>query len=250
MDIIAEIRKNMQALAENVYPGRGIVIGQTPDGSRMVQVYWIMGRSENSRNRVFVAEGETVRTAPFDESRVKDPALIIYNCTRVAGKAHIVTNGDQTDTIFDALGKGGSFESALDTREFEPDEPNYTPRISGVVDLADRLCAYRLGILKTVGNDPARPARQYFSYGRAIPGAGHFIATYSGDGNPLPSFAGEPRLVEIPGDIDAAAGLYWKSLNADNRVSLLVKFIDPAGGPGALRIVNKHAQGAQGGGPC
>jgi hypothetical protein len=241
VDITAVIKANMQALRSNVYPGRGIVIGQTPDGKKMVQVYWIMGRSENSRNRVFVREGDVVRTAPFDASRVKDPSLIIYNCTRVAGKAHIVTNGDQTDTIFDALGKGGSFESALDTRSFEPDEPNFTPRISGLVDLADTLSAYKLGILKTVGNDPQRPARQYFSFGAAIPGAGHFIATYSGDGKPLPSFQGEPRLVEIPGDVDAAADLYWKSLNEDNRVSLLVKFIDPASGASDVRIVNRHA---------
>jgi hypothetical protein len=206
----------------------------------MVQVYWIMGRSENSRNRVFVQEGEVVRTAPFDESKVKDPSLIIYNCTRVAGSAHIVTNGDQTDTIFEALGKGGSFESALDTRTFEPDEPNYTPRISGVVDLADGLNAYRLGILKTIGNDPERPVRQYFNFGKAIPGAGHFIATYSGDGKPLPSFGGEPQLVEIPVEIDAARDLYWGALNEDNRVSLLVKFIDPESGSSEVRIVNKH----------
>jgi hypothetical protein len=240
MDIAAEIRKNMEALAANVYPGRGIVIGQTPDGAKMVQVYWIMGRSENSRNRVFVQEGDAVRTAPFDESKVKDPSLIIYNCTRVAGKAHIVTNGDQTDTIYDALTGSGSFESALDTRTFEPDEPNYTPRVSGVVDLGDEITAYKLGILKTIGNDPDRPVRQYFSFGRAIPGAGHFIATYSGDGSPLPSFGGEPQLVEIPQDIEAAADLYWKSLNQDNRVSLLVKFIDPASGAGEVRLVNKH----------
>ena len=240
MDITAVINANMQALRANVYPGRGIVIGQTPDGSRMVQVYWIMGRSENSRNRIFVEEGEVVRTAPFDESKVKDPSLIIYNCTRVAGKAHIVTNGDQTDTIFDALGKGGSFQSALETRTFEPDEPNFTPRISGIVDLGDASCAYRLGILKTVGNDAERPVRQYFSYGAAIPGAGHFIATYSGDGKPLPSFAGEPQLLEIPGDIDAARDLYWNALNEDNRVSLLVKFIDPASGSSEVRLVNKH----------
>jgi IMP cyclohydrolase len=240
MDITAAIKTNMQALAANVYPGRGIVIGQTPDGSKMVQVYWIMGRSENSRNRIFVEEGDTVRTAPFDESKVKDPSLIIYNCTRVHGSAHIVTNGDQTDTIFDALAGSGSFESALDTRTFEPDEPNYTPRVSGVLDLGDDANAYKLGILKTIANDPARRVRQYFSFGSAIRGAGHFIATYSGDGNPLPSFAGEPQLLEIPGNIDTAADLYWKSLNDDNRVSLLVKFIDPASGTSEVRILNKH----------
>ena len=154
MDLPAEIRANMQALAANVYPGRGMVIGQTPDGKRMVQVYWIMGRSENSRNRVFVREGEVVRTAPFDASKVKDPKLIIYNCTRVAGRAHIVTNGDQTDTIGDALAKGGSFESALDTRSFEPDAPNFTPRISGVVDLGEeRRASHRAGDSAAAGDE-------------------------------------------------------------------------------------------------
>jgi hypothetical protein len=230
----------MESLRENKYPGRGIVIGQTPDGDSMVQVYWIMGRSENSRNRVFVQEGDIVRTAPFDESKVKDPSLIIYNCTRVLGKAHIVTNGDQTDTIYYALEGGGTFESALDGRTFEPDEPNYTPRISGIVNLGDRLHAYKLGILKTLGNNPDRPVRQYFCFGKPIPGAGHFIATYSGDGAPLPSFDGEPQLVKIPGDIDKALDLYWNALNDGNKVSLLVKFIDPGTGSSDVRIANKH----------
>jgi IMP cyclohydrolase len=241
VDIGSVVRANMDSLRSNVYPGRGIVIGQTPDGGKLVQVYWIMGRSENSRNRVFVREGDVVRTAPFDESKVKDPSLIIYNCTRVLDRAHIVTNGDQTDTIYDALGSGGTFESALDTREFEPDEPNYTPRISGLVNLDDGLCAYKLGILKTIGNDPGRPVRHYYSFGKAIPGVGHFIATYSGDGDPLPSFEGEPQPVEIPGDIDTALDLYWNALNEDNKVSLLVKFIDPETGSSDVRIANKHS---------
>ncbi len=240
MDIDSVVSENMDSLRENVYPGRGIVIGQTPDGDTMVQVYWIMGRSKNSRNRIFVQEGDIVRTAPFDESKVKDPSLIIYNCTRVLGKVHIVTNGDQTDTIYYAMEGGGSFESALDGRMFEPDEPNYTPRISGIVNLGDSLYAYKLGILKTIANNPDRPVRYYYSFEKAIPGAGHFITTYSGDGDPLPSFEGEPQLVKIPGDIDAARDLYWNALNDDNKVSLLVKFIDPGTGSSDVRIANKH----------
>ena len=240
MSIEAAAKANMAALRANVYPGRGIVIGQTPDAKHLVQVYWIMGRSENSRNRVFVADGDLVRTAPFDESKVEDPSLIIYNCARPLGRAHIVSNGDQTDTICDALEGGGSFESALCTREFEPDAPNYTPRVSGIVDLDDELHAYKLAILKTIGNDPGRGARQFFCYENAVPGVGHFIATYSGDGKPLPAFDGEPQPVEIAGDIDAVLDTYWAALNEDNKVSLMVKFIDPTSGETDLRIANKH----------
>ncbi len=240
MNLEATVKANMEALRANVYPGRGIVIGRTPDGKHLVQAYWIMGRSENSRNRIFVAEGDVVRTAPFDASKVKDPSLIIYNCVRVCGRAHIVTNGDQTDTIFDALEAGGSFESALSTRTFEPDEPNYTPRISGLIDLDDDCHAYKLGILKATGNDPEHGERQFFCYERATPGVGHFIATYREDGNPLPPFEGEPQPVEIAGDIDAVLDTYWSALNKDNKVSLLVTFIDPATGKTDGRIANKH----------
>jgi hypothetical protein len=243
MELDAVVKANMDALRANPYPGRGIVIGQTPDGSRRVQVYWIMGRSENSRNRVFVREGDTVRTAPHDESKVEDPSLIIYNCIRSCGKAHIVSNGDQTDTVFEALCDGDSFEDALDTRQFEPDGPNYTPRIAGLVNLADGHNAYKLAILKTIGNDPARPVRQYFNYEAAVSGAGHFIATYSGDGSPLPAFGGEPQLVEICDDIDGTLELYWSALNADNKVSLLVKTIEPETDAVDIRLVNKHDGG-------
>jgi IMP cyclohydrolase len=240
MSIEAAAKANMDALRANVYPGRGIVIGQTPDAKHLVQVYWIMGRSENSRNRIFVAEGDVVRTAPYDASKVEDPSLIIYNCVRTTGRAHIVSNGNQTDTILEALESGGTFEGALFTREFEPDDPNYTPRISGLIGLDDGLHAYKLSILKTIGNDPARGVRLFYNYAKAIPGIGHFVATYSGDGSPLPAFDGEPQPVEIAGDIDAVLDAYWAALNDDNKVSLLVKFIDPATDETDVRIANKH----------
>lgn len=235
--------ENMRALAANPYPGRGIVIGQTPDTRHLVQVYWIMGRSENSRNRVFVQDGETVRTAPFDASKVKDPSLIIYNCVRVVQRAHVVSNGDQTDTIAAGLTHGLPFETTLQTRTFEPDAPNYTPRISGVVDLADPGHAYRLAILKAEAQDPDRPLRCFYGFGRATPGVGHCLTTYLGDGDPLPSFAGEPRALPLLNAPEAVADLYWKALNPENRVSLLVKFIDPAGGPCRVRVINKHGNG-------
>ena len=240
MDMQATMRANMQALRENPYPGRGIVIGCTPDGTHLVQVYWIMGRSENSRNRVFVEEGGMVRTSPFDASKVEDPSLIIYNCARVVGKAHVVTNGDQTDTICDAIGAGGTFETALLTRTFEPDVPNYTPRISGITDLNDKTHAYQLSILKPIDNKPELGVRFTFSYVNAIPGVGHFISTYRADGNPLPAFQGDPQLVDILDGIDETLGLFWSALNEDNKVSLMVKFIDRNSGTTNIRIVNKH----------
>jgi len=242
LDIDAAVKSNMEALRANPYPGRGIVIGHTPDATHLAQVYWIMGRSENSRNRVFVREGDVVRTAPFDESKVEDPSLIINDCVRVLDRIHIVSNGDQTDTIYDAIRNGETFEDALYTRTFEPDGPNYTPRIAGIID-PDDIHAYKLGILKTVGNDPERPVRHIYNFEKAIPGVGHLIATYSGDGSPLPAFDGEPQLVEILDGIGDTLDLYWGALDADNKVSLLVKFIDCATGATDVRIVNKnHAQ--------
>lgn len=241
MSIQELAQANMEALRSNPYPGRGIVIGQTPDGANMVQVYWIMGRSENSRNRVFERDGDAVRTAPFDESKVEDPSLIIYNCTRVHGRAHIVTNGDQTDTIYDALVSGEPMEDALHTRTYEPDAPNYTPRISGLIDLEAPVHAYTLSILKTIDNNPSQPVRAFFHYEHAIPGIGHFVATYDGDGDPLPSFSGEPRPVPLVDDIEETCNIYWEALNADNKVSLLVKFIDVGSGASDTRLVNKHA---------
>jgi len=238
LDIRAVVEENMQALRANVYPGRGIVIGQSPDGSKMVQVYWIMGRSENSRNRVFVQEGDVVRTAPFDASKVEDPSLIIYNCARSLDHIHIVSNGDQTDTIYDAILNGETFEDALDTRQFEPDAPNFTPRVSGLIDPDDQH-AYKLGILKTIGNSPDRPVRSYYNFEKPIAGVGHFIATYSGDGSPLPAFDGDPQMLPLLDDIDATLDLYWSALNDDNKVSLMVKSID-ADDTADVRIANKN----------
>ncbi len=232
--------QNLAALRANSYPGRGIVIGQTGDGARFVQVYWIMGRSANSRNRVFVQDGNVVRTAPYDESRVEDPSLIIYNCTRILDRAHIVTNGDHTDTIHDGLAGGESFESSLHARTYEPDAPNYTPRIAGMVDLAAPVHAYQFAVLKTIDNDPSLPVRHFYAFERGMPGIGHMVTTYDGDGDPLPSFSGDPQPVPVPDSVDAALELYWSAMNADNKVSLLVKFIDPVSGACETRITNKH----------
>ena len=240
MGISHLVKANMQALRDNAYPGRGIVIGQTPDAARLAQVYWIMGRSENSRNRVFVREGDIVRTKAQDEAKVRDPSLVIYNCVRSFGRCHIVSNGDQTDTLFEAVQSGGSFETALFTRTFEPDAPNYTPRIAGLVDLDDGRHAYKLAILKAVGNDPAHAVRHFFHYETAMPGVGHCVTTYSGDGSPLPAFEGEPYVVEVLDDAAALADLYWDVLNEDNKISLLAKTIEVNTGAVDVRIINKH----------
>ncbi len=240
MDISSVVAGNMEALARNPYPGRGIVIGMSPDARRFAQVYWIMGRSANSRNRVFAAEDDLVRTAPFDESKVEDPSLIIYNCIRSFSRCHIVSNGDQTDTLFDAMRSDSGFEEALSTRTFEPDAPNFTPRIAGVLDLDDPVHAYKLGILKAIANHAGHCTRQFFAYETAIPGVGHCVTTYAGDGHPLPAFEGEPKMVELRDDIDEVLDLYWQALNEDNKVSLLVKFIDAESGETDLRIVNRH----------
>ena len=243
MHLKDEIQTNMSALRENTYPGRGIVIGHTPDGSSLVQIYWIMGRSEHSRNRIFVKEGDVIRTAPFDASKAEDPSLIIYNCTRVLGRVHIVTNGDHTDTIAKAIERGGSFEDALCTRSCEPDAPNYTPRISGIIDLDDGQ-AYRLAILKTINNDPTLPVRAFFNFERPLASVGHIVTTYNADGDPLPSFSGEPKPVEIVDDIDETTELYWNALNDDNKIALLVKHVHIESGASSTRIVNKHMSSA------
>mgnify|MGYP000885764443 CR=1 FL=1 len=236
--------RTVRRLRENAYPGRGIIIGLTPDASRYVQVYWIMGRSENSRNRVFVPEPNGfLRTEAADPAKLSDPSLIIYYPLRHEGGAHIVTNGDQTDTIWEAIRSGGTFEQALGTRTYEPDPPNFTPRISGIVDLGDKQNAYKLSILKTNENDEAQTKRQFFHYEKAIPGYGHFISTYVGDGNPLPSFAGEPQLAPVFDDADETARFYWNLLNEDNRISLLVKTIRIPDGGAELTVINKHGEG-------
>ncbi|NLD51361.1 MAG: inosine monophosphate cyclohydrolase [Clostridiales bacterium] len=225
-------------LKQNPYPGRGLALGMTPDGGRMVAVYFIMGRSRNSRNRVFVEEGQSLRIEPFDPALVSDPSLIIYHPIRALGQWLIVTNGDQTDTVYNALANGGSFESGLRTRTFEPDAPNWTPRISGLMNLQDGAC--RLSILKAQDEQGTRCQRHFFEY-EACPGQGHFLHTYKGDGNPLPSFAGEPLCVGMPDDVEAFAIALWNSLHADNRVALCVKETPLGGGNTRTYLYNRHS---------
>ena len=227
-------------LKENSYPGRGIIIGRSKDGTKAVTAYFIMGRSENSRNRVFVEDGEGIRTQAFDPSKLQDPSLIIYAPVRVLGNKTIVTNGDQTDTIYELMDRQHTFEQALRTREFEPDAPNYTPRISGIMHIENGHYNYAMSILKSNNGNPDACNRYTFAYNNGPAGEGHFIHTYKCDGNPLPSFEGEPRLVEIPDDIDAFAALLWDSLNEENKVSLFVRYIDIATGTYESRIVNKN----------
>ena len=229
-----------QELKSNSYPGRGIVIGRTADGKKAAAGYFIMGRSENSRNRIFVEEGEGIRTQAFDPSKLQDPSLIIYAPVRVLKNQTIVTNGDQTDTVYEGLEKGLTFEQSLRSREFEPDAPNYTPRISGVLQVENGTFSYAMSILKSNNGDAAQCNRYTFDYTNCVAGEGHFIHTYMHDGNPLPSFEGEPKLVEIPDDIDAFTHLLWNSLNEDNKVSLFVRYIDIESGNYETRIVNKN----------
>ena len=227
-------------LQSNAYPGRGIVIGKTPDGTKAVTAYFIMGRSENSRNRVFVEDGEGIRTQAFDPSKLSDPSLIIYAPVRVLGNKTIVTNGDQTATIYELMDKQMTFEQSLRTREFEPDGPNYTPRISGIMHIKDGKYNYAMSILKSNNGNPDACNRYTFAYENPVAGEGHFIHTYKCDGNPLPSFEGEPKLVAIEDDMDAFADKIWKSLNEDNKVSLFVRYIDIATGKYESKIINKN----------
>ena len=229
-----------EELKNNSYPGRGIIIGRTPDGKKAVTAYFIMGRSENSRNRVFVEEGEGIRTQAFDPAKLEDPSLIIYAPVRVLGNKTIVTNGDQTDTIYEGMDRQMTFEQSLRCREFEPDAPNYTPRISGIMHIENGNYNYAMSILKSNQGNPDSCLRFTFAYENPVPGMGHFIHTYMHDGNPLPSFEGEPKLVEIPDDIDAFTELLWSSLNEDNKVSLFTRYIDIATGKYETRIVNKN----------
>ena len=228
-----------QDLAGNSYPGRGIVIGESQDGGKAVIAYFIMGRSENSRNRVFVEEGEGIRTQAFDPAKLSDPSLVIYAPVRVLGEDTIVTNGDQTDTIYDFMSEGKTFEEALRTRTFEPDGPNYTPRISGIVSRKEGGFTYKLSILKSTDGNPDQAQRFFFEY-EPQAGLGHFIHTYKCDGNPIPSYEGEPTPVEIQGDIDQFTAALWENLNQDNKVSLFVRFIDLSTGKQETRIVNKN----------
>lgn len=227
-------------LQGNAYPGRGIIIGKTPDGTKAVTAYFIMGRSENSRNRVFVTEGQGIRTEAYDPSKLTDPSLIIYAPVRVLGNRTIVTNGDQTDTIYDGMDKELTFEQSLRVREFEPDAPNYTPRISGVMHIEAGKYDYAMSILKSNHGDPSCCNRYTFTYDNPVAGEGHFIHTYKCDGNPLPSFEGEPKLVNVLNDMDAYTDMLWNSLNEKNKVSLFVRYIDIATGTYETKIVNKN----------
>lgn len=229
-----------QELKSNTYPGRGIIIGRSADASKAVTAYFIMGRSTNSRNRVFVEDGEGIRTQAFDPSKLEDPSLIIYAPVRVLGNRTIVTNGDQTDTIYDGMDNELTFEQSLRSREFEPDGPNYTPRISGVMHIEAGSFDYSMSILKSNNGDPSCCNRYTFSYDRPVAGEGHFIHTYMHDGNPLKSFEGEPKLVAVSDDIDEFTDRIWNSLNEDNKVSLFVRFIDIATGRYETRIINKN----------
>lgn len=236
---IYDINSISASLKSNTYPGRGIVIGKSRDGKKAVTAYFIMGRSENSRNRIFIEkEDESVITYPFDESKVEDPSLIIYSAIRKTGKKLIVTNGDQTDTIYDFLVQGQTFESALETRRFEPDGPNFTPRISGLLDFSDGF-TYKMSILKSGDAEGSVCNRYTFNY-TPVNGLGHFIHTYNCDGNPIPTFTGEPERVQIPDDIDEFCDTVWSSLNESNKISLYVRYIDIETGETENRLVNKN----------
>lgn len=233
------MRAVRDAVSRESYPGRGIIVGMSGDGRSAILAYFIMGRSENSRNRVFVQDGDGIRTQAHDPSKVSDPSLIIYAPVRVLGCDTIVTNGDQTDTIYAHIKASGSFESALRTRQFEPDAPNYTPRISAIVSRRGEGFAYTMNILKSAGGNPAACDRFFFEYDHPLPGVGHFLHTYACDGEPLPSFAGEPEPVCLEGGIDRIADDLWEGLDAQNKVSLFVRFLSLADGKAEDRIINK-----------
>lgn len=232
-----QIQDLRAVLRDNTYPGRGIVLGKSADGQKAVIAYFIMGRSENSRNRIFVEEDGGLRTQAFDPTKLKDPSLVIYWPVRKFGAATIVTNGDQTDTIYEFLAAEKTFEEALRMRTFEPDPPILTPRISGLVH---KDGSYRLSILKSANGNAESTQRFFYEYPQPVAGEGHFIHTYLGDGNPVPSFEGEPELVRIEGDIDSFTSLMWENLNEANKVSLFVRFIDLADGSEETRVVNKN----------
>ena len=235
---IKSIKNELNSLA---YHGRGIIIGKSADGKKAITAYFIMGRSVNSRNRIFVEDGEGIRTQAFDESKMVDPHLIIYAPVRVLGNKTIVTNGDQTDTIYDLMDKQMTFEQSLRTREFEDDAPNFTPRISGIIRLEKDGMNYAMSILKSADGDGSSCQRYTYAYSNPLPGKAKFIHTYKCDGNPLPSFEGEPKTLELPDmDIDSLTDLIWTNLNEDNKVSLFVRYIDIETGKYDSRIINKN----------
>ena len=229
-----------ELLSNNTYPGRGIVIGKSDDGKKAVTAYFIMGRSENSRNRVFIENGDEVIIHPFDASKVEDPSLIIYSPIRVYENNLIVTNGDQTDTVYDGLASGMSFEQALTQREFEPDAPNFTPRISGMITFDDNDFTYKMNILKSADAEGSACNRFNYAY-KSLAGLGHFIHTYVCDGNPILTFQGEPERVFIPSDIDEFTQAIWSTLNEQNKISLYVRFVDLETGAVENRMINKNA---------
>lgn len=231
-----------QELQGNAYPGRGIILGKSPNGKHAVIAYFIMGRSENSRNRIFVEEGSGIRTQAFEPSKLTDPSLVIYAPVRVLGNKTIVTNGDQTDTIYEGMDRQMTFEQSLRSRKFEPDAPGYTPRISGILHIEDGKYNYAMSILKTNNGDPSSCNRYTFAYEAPKAGEAHFIHTYQCDGDPLPSFEGEPKLVGVEDNIDTFTDTLWKSLNEDNKVSLFVRYIDLETGKYESRIVNKNVK--------
>ncbi len=240
MELAAEANANFtRHIAQNPYPGRGLVLGRSSDGAAWLQVYWIMGRSPNSRNRIFEAEGSTLRTAPHDPATLRDPSLVIYEAMLELPGVHIVSNGDQTQTIRDAIASGGSFESALQTREREPDAPNYTPRISGLIDLREAEPSFALSILKANPADPERTDRTSFRPAPPPPGLGLALTTYQGDGDPLPPFRGEPLWLPLDGGPEELADRYWESLDADNRVALAVKRIPAGAGAAEIWLRNR-----------
>ena len=228
-----------ELIKDNSYVGRGIVIGTTEDGTKAVAAYFIMGRSENSRNRVFTEKDGEIKTEPFDVSKVEDPSLIIYNAVRKLGDSLIVTNGDQTDTIYNLMSEGKSFKEALETRRFEPDAPNLTPRISGILNFNDGGFSYEMSILKSIDEQGTDCCRYTFSY-PSKGGLGHFIHTYVCDGNPIPTFQGEPERVKIPDSIDEFTETLWNNLNADNKISLYVRYTELKTGEFEQRLINKN----------
>ncbi|MBO5099220.1 MAG: IMP cyclohydrolase [Clostridia bacterium] len=228
-----------EAVFGNTYVGRGIILGKSEDGENAVSAYFIMGRSENSRNRIFKEEGEAVTIYPYDASKVEDPSLIIYSPIRVIDNNLIVTNGDQTDTVYDFIKDGKSFEAALDTREFEPDAPNFTPRISGMITFGENDFTYKMSILKSIDEEGSACTRHTFTYPSKA-GLGHFIHTYNHDGNPIPTFTGEPERVVIPNDIKAFADEIWNNLDENNKISLYVRYVNLKNGETKNVLINKY----------
>ncbi|MBE7064869.1 MAG: inosine monophosphate cyclohydrolase [Ruminococcaceae bacterium] len=228
-----------ELIKDNEYVGRGIVIGKSEDGKKAVTAYFIMGRSENSRNRILIKNGDDIVINAYDPSKLEDPSLIIYSPVRVIDNKLIVTNGDQTDTVYDFIKDGKTFEEALDTRCFEPDGPNFTPRISGIMTFAGNDFTYKMSILKSLDEVGSDCARFTFSY-PAKAGLGHFIHTYVCDGNPIPTFQGEPERVIVPNDIDEFTNVIWNNLNENNKISLYVRYVDLESGKYEARMINKN----------